>query len=321
MTDFNSPPQLVNELAFELFEQAIERAVELEIRIAEVGDAKVLDFAVGRTGSTDAGILLSEICLGSLATIELIDPIGDLELCQVKVETSSPLMACIGSQYAGWPLSLEKYFAMCSGPMRMLRGQESVLDEYGLREISNVAVGVLESNQIPNTQVIQKVADNCGVQTKNVCLCVARTASYPGSLQVVARSIETALHKLHELKFDLNTMVEATGTAPLPPIANDDMTALGWTNDAMLYGASVELHVDTTDEAIEAILDQVPSCSSVEFGTPFLDIFNRYEKDFYKIDKMLFSPAEIVIFNRPTARRFTAGKIRNDILKSSFGIT
>ena len=96
---------------------------------------------------------------------------------------------------------------------------------------------------------------------------------------------------------------------------------MGWTNDAILYGAKVNLTVDTDDEAIESILTQIPSSSSAEFGTPFLEIFNRFDKDFYKIDKLLFSPAEIVIRNRRTDREFTAGKIRNDILKTSFGIS
>jgi methenyltetrahydromethanopterin cyclohydrolase len=137
---------------------------------------------------------------------------------------------------------------------------------------------------------------------------------------VVARSVETALHKLHELDFDLKTIIDSTGTAPIPPIANDDMTALGWTNDSMLYGAKVELTVDTTDHAIETIADEIPSCSSSEFGTPFLEIFNKYDKDFYKIDKMLFSPAEVIITNSATGRVFHLGKVRNDILKESFGI-
>lgn len=313
--------QNINEMSFELFVKAINAAKKLDIQVVEVGDTKVLDFAVGRKGSREAGVVLAEICMGGLAKIELVEPIGDLELPQVKVQTSMPLKSCIGSQYAGWPLSHEKFFAMCSGPMRMPRGKEAVLDEYGLHQESTVAVGVMESNKLPGADVIELIAKQCGVESRDVNLCVARTASYPGSIQVVARSVETAMHKLHELKFDLSTIVHGEGTAPVPRIADDDMTALGWTNDSMLYGAKVVLTVDTDDSEIESILEQIPSCSSSEFGTPFLDIFNRYDKDFYKIDKMLFSPAEIVIKNEKTDREFSAGKIRNDILKTSFGIS
>ena len=321
MSDKFPKAEDINEMSFKLFVNAIQSAKDLDIQVVDIADTKVLDFAVGRKGTQAAGILLAEICMGGLAKVESIEPLGDLDLPQIKVETSMPLKSCIGSQYAGWPLSHEKFFAMCSGPMRMPRGKEEILTQYKLDGSTSVAVGVMEANETPSAEVIQLVAQQCGVKTRDVNLCVARTASYPGSIQVVARSVETAMHKLHELKFDLSTIVHGSATAPIPPIPDDDMTALGWTNDSMLYGAKVELIVDTDDEAIESILDLIPSSSSSEFGTPFLEIFNRYEKDFYKIDKMLFSPAEIVIRNMKTARKFTAGKVRNDILKTSFGIS
>ena len=313
-------PETIFEQAFELFVGAIHQPKDWGINVVDVGDSKVLDFAVDREGTVEAGILLSQICFGGLGEVTIKNADDELGLKRVRVRQVRPLLPCMGSQYAGWPVAHEKFFAMGSGPMRMLRGQEDVLAKYGLAGVDDHAVGVLESNKLPTESVIQQVATECGVKTRNVCLCVARTASYPGSIQVVARSVETALHKLHELGFDLKTIVDSTGLAPIPPIADDDMTALGWTNDSMLYGAKVELKVDTSDAAIKKIADQIPSCSSVEFGKPFLEIFNKYEKDFYKIDKMLFSPAEIEITNTATGSVFHAGEIRNDIIRQSFGL-
>lgn len=314
----------INEMAFELFVEATQSS-ELGIRVLDVGEsdlgtAKVLDFSVDRKGTIEAGVLLSRICMGGLGKVEILDSGGELPLSRVNVQTNSPLLSCIGAQYAGWPISSDDYFAMGSGPMRSLRGKEAILEEYNLVGDGTNAVGVLESNQLPGKDVIQLIAGECNVSPRDVCLCVARTASLPGSIQVVARSVEVAMHKLHELQFDLATIVDATGIAPLPPIADDDMTALGWTNDAILYGATVNLNVETTDEAIEKIAEQLPSCSSVEFGKPFLDIFEKFDRDFYKIDKMLFSPAEVVITNQSTGRVFHVGEIRNDVLKQSFGI-
>ena len=313
-------PKTILEQSFELFVGAIHKPKEWGIKVVDVGEAKVLDFAIGREGTSEAGILLSQICLGGLGEVTIEESEADLGLKNLKVQIARPLLPCMGSQYAGWPISHGHFFAMGSGPMRMLRGKEKVLSEYGLSGNDDHAVGILESNELPTEEAIALVAEECGVKPRDVCLCVARTASYPGSIQVVARSVETALHKLHELDFDLKTIIDSTGTAPIPPIANDDMTALGWTNDSMLYGAKVELTVDTTDHAIETIADEIPSCSSSEFGTPFLEIFNKYDKDFYKIDKMLFSPAEVIITNSATGRVFHLGKGRNDILKGSFGI-
>jgi methenyltetrahydromethanopterin cyclohydrolase len=202
----------------------------------------------------------------------------------------------------------------------MMRGKEEMLERYNLGCESKEAVGVFESNVLPPEQVVSYFAQSCGVELNQVYLCVARTASLPGSIQVVARSVETTMHKLHELGFDLSTVKNAVGSAPLPPIAGDDLTALGWTNDSILYGASVNLWVETDDEAIEKIGEQVPSSGSSDFGEPFLNIFNRYDKDFYKIDKLLFSPAHVVINNLRTGRTFCYGSVRNDILKSSFGL-
>ena len=128
------------------------------------------------------------------------------------------------------------------------------------------------------------------------------------------------MHKLNELEFDLKTICSGTGSAPLPPLAEDDMTALGWTNDAILYGGRVELIVDTSDDAVRAVMDRLPSSSSSEFGEPFLDIFERYDRDFYKIDKMLFSPASVRIENQATGTIWDVGEIRYDVLRRSFGI-
>ena len=314
--------QTINERAIELCESAIGQAEELEIKVLDVGGAKVLDFATGREGTLLAGVHLSNICMGGLGVAEISEnKSSETGLSKVVVDVASPLHGCIGSQYAGWPVSHADYFAMCSGPMRMLRGKEEILTEYKLDQAANVAVGVMETNVIPSSEVVEIIAGECKVDPANLVLCVARTASFPGSVQIVARSVETAMHKLHELKFDLATIKSGTGSSPLPPIASDDMTALGWTNDSILYGTQVDLTVETDDTAIESILEQIPSSSSSDFGTPFLEIFNRYEKDFYKIDKMLFSPAKIRIHNLSSGKNFESGELRLDLLKSSFGIS
>lgn len=283
--------------------------------------ARVLNFSARGRGTIAAGLKLAEICMGGLGRIWLSPAdCKHLGLPRVNVATDHPLIACMAAQYAGWPLSGEKFFAMCSGPARSLRGQENVLKEYELTHSADEAAGVLETCQLPSPEIVEGFATQCSVDVKNVTLCIARTASIPGTIQVVARSVETALHKLHELDFDLGTIKSGFGSAPLPPIAEEDLTSLGWTNDAILYGATVNLFVDTTDEAIEKVIERVPSQASSDFGTPFLNIFNRYNKDFYKIDKMLFSPAQVVINNMATGRVFQSGEIRKDILQQSYAI-
>ena len=306
-----------------------DASLKIKVAVGDYGGARVLNFAPDGEGTIAAGLKLAEICMGGLGQVKLVPADGDdeLPLSRINVSTAHPLLACMASQYAGWPLeseASEKFFAMCSGPARALRGREDVLKKYSLTISTNEATkateatGVLETKQLPPAAIVEDFANQCSVELKDVTLCLARTASVPGSLQVVARSVETALHKLHELEFDLATIKTGFGSAPLPPIAKDDLTALGWTNDAILYGTTVNLAVETTDEAITNVIQSVPSATSNDFGSPFIDIFNHYDQDFYKIDKMLFSPAQISIYNMATGNTFRSGQIRNDILQASF---
>jgi methenyltetrahydromethanopterin cyclohydrolase len=157
------------------------------------------------------------------------------------------------------------------------------------------------------------------LQTNKLTLLVAPASSQAGNLQVVARSLETALHKLYELKFDLGQIVSGYGTAPLPPVAADFLGAIGRTNDAILYGGQVVLWVKADDKHLSEIGPQVPSSSSRDHGAPFAEIFARYEQDFYRIDPLLFSPAVIVFHNLRTGKSHVYGRMEPQVLRRSFG--
>jgi methenyltetrahydromethanopterin cyclohydrolase len=236
----------------------------------------------------------------------------------VQVWTDHPVQACLASQYAGWALSEGKFFAMGSGPMRAVPAGEPIFETIGFREDSESIVGVLETRKAPPPEVVARIAKECGVEPYNVTLLAAPTASLAGGLQIVARSIETALHKLAELKFDLSRIASAHGTAPLPPVARDDLAAIGRTNDAILYGARVVLHVAGDDESIASAGPGVPSSASRDFGEPFAVVFARYNNDFYAVDPHLFSPAEVVFQNLETGRTHVFGAPRPEIVARSF---
>src|SRR5262249_50711603 len=138
---------------------------------------------------------------------------------QVQVMTDHPVAACMASQYAGWQVSVGKFFAMGSGPMRAAHGKEELFDHIPGRERPPVAVGVLETGKLPTGEVRPYRAERLGLPPDRIPLLAAPAASMAGTVQVVARSLETALHKLHELKFDLGQVVSGFGTAPLPPVA------------------------------------------------------------------------------------------------------
>jgi methenyltetrahydromethanopterin cyclohydrolase len=234
------------------------------------------------------------------------------------VVTDVPVLACMASQYAGWQVQAGKFFAMGSGPMRAAYGQEELFNHIPGREKAPCAVGVLETRKLPDEAVVSYLAEKLSLPPQKITLLAAATFSLAGTIQVVARSLETALHKLHELKFDLSQVVSGFGTAPLPPVASDWLKAIGRTNDAILYGGRVVVWVRADDAQLAEIGPKVPSSASPDHGAPFAEIFARYEQDFYKIDPMLFSPAEIVFHNLTTGRAFSFGRTAPDVLRQSF---
>ena len=257
--------------------------------------------------------------MADLAEVSIVPgTLGGRACPLVQVVTDHPVSACLASQYAGWAISEEKYFAMGSGPMRAAAAREPIFATIGYREESEVVVGVLEARKEPTPAVVAKIAEACHVAPSAVTLLVAPTASLAGGLQIVARSVETALHKLAELGFDLARIASAHGTAPLPPVAANDLAAIGRTNDAILYGARVVLWVTGDDDSLRAIGPQVPSTSSRDHGEPFAAIFKRYNHDFYAVDPHLFSPAEVVFHNLETGRVHAFGELAEDVLVRSF---
>ena len=309
--------QSLNHRALDLCHIAKEQSHLLDIEVSKFGGVTVLDFGAQNLGQLASGLMLARICMSDLATVNLGYD-SELGLPEVSIHTDHPLSACIASQYAGWSFSDKDFFAMASGAARMCRGQEELLEEFELQQPSEVAVAVLETSQLPTESICQNFLHACSANQG--VLCVARTASLPGTLQVVARSVETALHKLHEVGWDLRTVRSGLGTAPLPPIAKDDFTALGWTNDAILYGGRVNLWVDVDEAKLKELGPKIPSCSSDSFGRPFAELFAAADHDFYKMDKLLFSPASVVFHNIRSGMTHSFGQRRTDLLKDSFGV-
>ena len=283
------------------------------------GGGRWFDLGIAAKGGLLAGLDLARICLADLAEVAIVPgEVAGRPCPMVQVATDHPVEACLGSQYAGWALAEGKFFAMGSGPMRAAYAHEPLFDDLGLAERPDAVVGVLEGRKAPTPEVVAKVAQACRVEPKDVTLLVAPTASLAGGAQVVARSVETALHKLHELKFDLRRIVAGYGVAPLPPVAKGDLAAIGRTNDAILYGARVVLYVNGDDASLAEVGPKVPSNASRDHGEPFSAIFARYNHDFYAVDPHLFSPAVVSFQNVETGRVQTFGALAPDVLARSF---
>lgn len=316
----------VNQRAAAIVQAMVADADALGIQVHNLSNgAVVVDAGAKVPGSLAAGLKFSEACLGGLGQIsftrlayEDASAEGGFWLPAVSVSVSYPHIACMASQYAGWAISREKFFAMGSGPARALYAGEELFKKLDYKDQAEVAVLLLEGRKLPKEEVAEYIAGKCGVAVDHLYLVIAPTASLAGTVQISARIVETGLHKLVELGFDVRKVEAGYGVCPLATVASDDLKAIGRTNDAVLYGGQAFYAVRASDEELSELVPKVPSSASKDYGTLFYDLFQRYGGDFYKIDPLLFSPAQVIFNNLNSGNTFTAGGTNTRLLRQSF---
>lgn len=326
MTDAHPPlaglPISVNGLARPLVERLLASADTLGLSVArDASGACIVDAGIGARGSVAAGLLVGEICMGGLGQVSLRSG-GEQWPTWIEVRSSQPVLACLASQYAGWSLAAskeqtggKKFFSLGSGPARALAAKEDLFAELGYRDRADAGVLVMEVDRAPPKVVIDKLLHDCGLQPEALTLILTPTTSLAGTTQVVARVLEVALHKAHELGYALANIVDGVATAPLPAPSPDGVIAMGRTNDAILYGGRVHLTVRGDDAAARQLALQLPSSNSRDYGRSFADIFKEVEYDFYKIDGALFAPAEVWVSNLDSGNTWHAGALNMALLQ------
>src|SRR4051812_6196075 len=310
----------LNDRARELADRLAADADALRVAVRPVaGGTRLIDCGSAVPGGLEAGRRVAEITMGGLGSVPSAPLVLDGRWFPgLTVVTDHPALACLASQYAGWQIKRDDYFAMASGPGRALIRAEELYDDLDVDERASTAVLCLETRDEPPDDLAADVAQRAGVKPGDLTLLFAPTASLAGGVQVAARIVETALHKLHEIDFDVRRLVSGYGTCPLPPVARNDGEAIGRTNDAVLYGGQVELTVDAPDDELEAGVEGGPSSSSQDHGAPVGAVLERADWDFYKIDPLLFSPAEVRLVSVESGRSFHAGEVEVDVLERSF---
>ena len=321
----------VNQLAHPLVKQLIDQADKLRVGVDVLGNGcTIIDAGIEHVGGLEAGRIIAEICLGGMGTVTFTHSTYTNNWpLSVNVHTGNPVLACLGSQYAGWSLSHEKYYALGSGPARAMAtkqkdGQtlpvEELYQELAYHDDSDCPVLVIENDAIPPLAIIEKVAEACGVEPSKLTIIVTPTSSLAGGVQVVARVLEVAMHKAHALHFPLENIVDGSGFAPICPPHPNFVKAMGRTNDAILFAGQVHIFVKGSDDDAKKLADALPSSTSKDYGKPFADIFKACEYDFFKIDAMLFSPASVIVTAVDSGKTFRAGHIDNALLDQSFGL-
>jgi methenyltetrahydromethanopterin cyclohydrolase len=319
-----APAVSVNARAKMLIDKLVAAKEELKIVVARGEQGETLIDAGNRVqGSIAAGVALAEICMGGLGIVQLTSSIATPRWpWTLLVRSSNPVIACLASQYAGWRLSHGKgkdaFFALGSGPARALARVEQLFETLEYRDAAGSAALVLESPHPPPPEIVDEVSEACKITPERLTILYAPTQSLAGTTQIVARVLEVALHKAHELKFPLDRIVEGMAAAPLAPPHPDLVKAMGRTNDAIIYAGRVHLMVTGPTTDALALAQQLPSASSRDYGQPFAVIFKRFNGDFYAIDPMLFSPGQVTVTALETGESFHTGHINLKLLDDSF---
>ena len=319
-TDWPSVNAKVEPLVKALMDDA--DALRIDVTRGTLGECRI-DGGLRAIGGIEAGRRIAEICLGGLGNVAIETTDTDSAWpFVVTVHTSQPVLACLGSQYAGWSLTGEdngkRYSVLGSGPARAIGSSEKLFDELGYRDQASSGTLVLEANDPPPPALVQQVAKACGLKPDRLTFIYAPTSSLAGTVQIAARCLEVALHKSHELHFPLNHIVDGIATAPVPPPAPNFVAAMGRTNDAIIYGGRAQLFVSGGAKEAKTLAENLPSLKSKDYGKPFADIFAAVKGDFYAIDRMLFSPAMVTVTSLKSGESFIGGRIDTAVLSRSF---
>ncbi len=313
----------VNRLASKLLEKLTENPEYYGIKVKRTDSgATLMDAGITTRGGFQAGKIITEICMGGCAKTEITSrKYGDYELQSIFVYTDHPVIATLGSQYAGWQIKEDGYFAIGSGPGRALALKpKKIYEQIGYKDSYDKAIVVLEAEKPPPAMLTRRIASDCKVSEDNLTIIVTPTTSLAGAIQISGRIVETGIHKLRRIGLDPNVIMHAWGCAPIPFLDPSFDRAMARTNDALLYGGIASYTVRYRDEdELEKIVEKAPSEASPAHGKPFLKIFEEAGHDFYKIDPNLFAPAIVMVNNVQTGNTFKAGEIHSRALAESFG--
>ncbi len=316
------PPLSVNRLAAPALARLHNEAERLRVAVSRhARGVRIVDAGVAVPGSIEAGLGVAEVCMGGLGEIALVAGSSLGWPTWLQVRSSQPVLACLASQYAGWSLAAskeetggKKFFALGSGPARALACKEDLYAELGYRDQYDRGAIVLEVDRPPPDVVIDKLLRDCGLEPEGLDVILTPTTSLAGTTQVVARVLEVALHRAHELKFPLEHIVEGSARAPLPSPSPDGVEAMGRTNDAILYGGQVHLGVRGDAAAARELAEHLPSTNSRDHGRSFAELFKAAGYDFYQLDGALFAPAEVWVSHLDSGRTWHAGRLDMDLL-------
>ncbi|HHU31283.1 MAG: methenyltetrahydromethanopterin cyclohydrolase [Zhaonellaceae bacterium] len=312
----------VNKRAMEIVQKIIAQADVLGVEVHRMDSgATVIDMGVKCPGGWRAASLFCEATLGGLGQVNYsIFDLDGIELPQVEIYVENPAIALLGSQISGWPLNEFKnadgVVPLISGPVRAVVAKDMFAEPVPYRDSAEEVVVGLQDNRLPDERIIQSIADKTKLPPDKIYILVAATSSLVGSINVVSRTLETAIWRIHALGLDVNQIVAAWGKAPVPPISSDEFTAMVRTNTYTYYGGTVGFILNAEDSDIKEMLKKYPlapyTCDY--YGVPFRKLLEEAGGDIFNLDGFVHNVTKAVINNVKSGNIFVAGAVDKKML-------
>lgn len=312
----------VNREAMKLVRKVIEEKERMNIGVTQLDNgATVIDMGVMFPGGWAAAKYIAEISLGALATLSYgTYRLRDLELPLVSVYTDYPMISCLSSQISGWALKDMKNDAgivpLISGPIRAIVRKDFFSEPFDYQDDWHEAVAVLQDNRLPDVRLTDYLAREAKVKPENLYVLVAATGSLVGFINVISRTLETSIWRLHTQGLDVSRIISAWGSAPLPPPTRDELKAMIRVNTYTYYGGCAGYILDEEDQKITTVLDQLTLSPKTthQYGIPFGQLLREAGGDIFNMREFCHSVAKINLLNIQSGNAYQYGEIDDRML-------
>lgn len=317
----------VNKQAMKIVGKIIQEHELLNVGVERLANGStVIDMGVNYPGGWEAARNYAEVTLGGLGRVQYgIFELNGLELPQVEVYSDRPAIACLGSQLSGWPLYEVKTEAgivpLISGPVRALAKKDKFAQIVPYQDRYEKVVAVLQGRELPDAKFTAYLARECNVPPENVYVLAAATGSLVGFVNVAARTLETSIWRLHQLGLDINSIISAWGKAPVPPVTQDEYTAMVRVNTYTYYGGEVGFLLECRDADIAKILPDITLSprTTAQYGIPFGKLLQDAGGDIFHMTEFVHSVTKVNFYNRTTGNTFQWGAIDYQMLLDCLG--
>ncbi len=311
----------VNRGALPLVLNIIDHAKELSCIVHQTSNGStIIDAGIETNGGYELGRLISEVCMGGLGCVRIAQThIGRLTVPSVVVGADRPKLATLASQFAGWHVKLGDFSAIVSGPARAQAiAEKDLFAELNYRDDSDVAILVLETKQMPSSDVLQHLAEKCQVRSSDVYCIVVPTCSIAGSIQSASRIVQVGVNRLRRLGLSPDKIRTGHGVAPIAPLVNNDNEARSIANYCIIFGGTTYFHIypDESDD-LQSLVRRAPSNTPDQYGAPLFELFRSVNFDANKLDMELFAPAEITLVDVVNHQIYKSGQLNPQLLEKA----